>query len=134
MIAVDFNHDKKLDLAVDYGYSIQILLSNGDGTFSQGNFVSVGYMGALVAGDFNNDGTPDLAVTTNQNGREGVAVIPGKGDGSFGAPVITGDDLNGLALATADFDGDGNADLVVGGFESSHIVVLLGNGDGTFPS
>jgi len=134
MVVDDFNHDKILDRALNYGSLVQVMLGKGDGTFTSGKFVGVSTMDAIVAGDFNHDGNPDLAVTTNQFSRDGVAIFLGKGDGSFGAPVLTSVDLEGVALATADFDGDGNADLVVGGFESSHILVLLGNGDGTFPS
>jgi uncharacterized 2Fe-2S/4Fe-4S cluster protein (DUF4445 family) len=38
VVAGDFNHDNKLDLAVAVGtsYSVSILLGNGDGTFQPG--------------------------------------------------------------------------------------------------
>ena len=42
-----------------------------------------GLSGALAAGDFNNDGKPDLAVA-NLNS---VSIVLGNGDGSFQPPV-----------------------------------------------
>jgi hypothetical protein len=36
------------------------------------------------------------------------------------------------AMASADFNGDGTLDLVVGSYQGSYLGVLIGNGDGTF--
>src|SRR2546426_210861 len=51
---------------------------------------------------------------------------------SFAAPVMydTGEDA--YSLAVGDFNGDGKLDLAVAIPGSENIVVLLGNGDGTF--
>jgi hypothetical protein len=86
-----------------------------------------------VAGEFTSDARMDVAV----GNLDGVAVLPGSGGGALGNAIQT--DLPGnssaTALAAADFDEDGNLDLVAvtadfGGFDA--ILVLLGNGDGTF--
>ena len=69
--------------------SVSVLMGNGDGTFqSAQSFASGGYETNSVAiGDFNGDGNPDLALTsqcldsTCQNG--GVSVLLGNGDGTF---------------------------------------------------
>ncbi len=41
-------------------------------------------------------------------------------------------DVNPVALATGDFDGDGHTDIAVANFGSGDVSILLGNGDGTF--
>ena len=79
---------------------------------------------AVVAGDFNGDRRPDLAVDTWY---QGLFVLLNTG-GSFGRPIRTGGELNyrlGLPMV-ADFNGDGKDDLVTA--EG----VLLSRGDGTF--
>ena len=83
---------------------------------------------AVVTGDFNNDGIPDLAVTNSQS--QTVSVLLGNGDGTFRhqqtVPVGTGE-----WITTFDFNGDGALDLAVANAEGN-VGVLLGNGDGTF--
>jgi RHS repeat-associated protein len=69
----DFNGDGKLDLAVGNaaGMAVEtILLGNGDGTFqpAPGSPVTVSQgSDAIALGDFNGDGTPDLAVANQWN-------------------------------------------------------------------
>src|SRR5207245_241145 len=36
------------------------------------------------------------------------------------------------ALAAGDFNGDGKRDLAIANYYSSNVVIMLGNGDGTF--
>jgi FG-GAP-like repeat/RTX calcium-binding nonapeptide repeat (4 copies) len=74
----------------------------------------VGYAGAAypldtVVGDFNGDGKADL-VTINDTQ---VSVLPGNGDGTFGAAQTTavGSDLR--SAAAGDFNGDGRLDLAI---------------------
>lgn len=81
--APDLNNDGKVDLLVadlrQSGPIIQSLLGNGDGTF--GTPISTGVpSGKTAVGDFNDDGTPDIATTTRT---AALHYAFGNGDGTF---------------------------------------------------
>lgn len=94
---------------------------------------------SIVAADFNGDGIADLAVLNlggNSSGPTGgsVSVLIANGDGSFQPPVQYSAP-SGCApyyIATGDFMGDGNQDLLLVCGLSTELVVFPGNGDGTF--
>lgn len=138
----DFNGDGKLDLAVtereDPGY-VAVLLGDGNGFFQGPTQYSVGhYPLAVTAADFNGDGKIDLAVIDENSTRfsltGAMAVLLGNGDGTFQTAHIFDSitDAYPKWITTADFNGDGKADLVVVNLYSNDITELLGNGDGTF--
>ncbi len=93
---------------------------------------SIDQSSGLVIADLNNDNKPDIVLGAGQ----GINVALGNGDGTF-QPftnfIPSGSGVNAasvLASAAADFDGDGNIDLVL--YSSAGIVILPGKGDGTF--
>lgn len=136
----DLNGDGIPDLFVkDYFGTYNVLLGNGDGTFTAGTseFGPSSEMGSFVIGDFNNDGIPDVAaIDSNYGSNNSITIFLGKGDGTFTAASISpAVGTNPSGIATADFNGDGNADLAVSQEDSSghgQIVIFFGNGDGTF--
>jgi hypothetical protein len=134
----DFNHDGKLDLAVvDYGNQVSILLGNGDGTFQPAKKYAVGQGSFLIdigVGDFNEDGNIDIVATVSLVGNNGgsIALLLGKGDGTFRRAQYINTGNSPLSIAVADLNGDHHLDLWVGGNGGSS--VLLGKGDGTFGS
>ena len=135
----DFDGDGNLDLALaNYGSgTLTVLLGNGNGTFTPtATNPAIGNSPlSLAVGDFNRDAIQDLAVVDVSNGQ--VMVLLGNGDGSFQAPTAAAPLPNSTSysLVVGDFNGDGNPDLAVanyGSFGTGQVLILLGNGNGTF--
>ena len=133
----DFNGDGKQDVAITSygGNSVSILLGNGAGGFAaaSGSPLAVGSLPvAVAAGDFNGDGTQDLAVTNS--GDSTVTVLLGNGTGGFsaaaGSPFATGTEPSSIAVG--DFNRDGVLDLAISNSGNGSVSVLLGNGAGGF--
>ncbi len=92
-------------------------------------------VGAAI-GDLNGDGILDI-VGANDEGT--VTVLLGYGDGSFrpGSVFNVSPQSNINAIAIADVNGDGQADLLIAAWGvlaagEGYVIVMLGNGDGTF--
>jgi FG-GAP-like repeat len=89
---------------------------------------------SVAVGNFNGDGSPDLAVA--DRGGNSVRILLGNGNGTFApqTPIAVGNAPD--AIAVGDFNGDGKLDLAVAnsyfGTNGGTVSVLLSNGNGTF--
>ncbi len=83
----------------------------------------------LATADFNGDGRPDLALIDAYSDQ--LSIMPGNGDGTFGAPVYSVSLNSPGTLTLGDFNGDGKTDLAMPN-NYGPLTVLLGKGDGTF--
>jgi len=98
----------------------------------------------ILVEDFNGDGVADLAIanrgplqlpTHPQPGNDTVAVLIGRGDGSFHAACDYHVGFAPYTVAGGDFNQDGVVDLAVVCFQSHNnrdLAILHGRGDGTF--
>ena len=140
----DFNGDGCPDLAVaDQNIStslpsvVSILLGEFDAVHQTctGMFLppvpyQVGkFPEAIALGDFNGDGTLDLAVSCYDT--SSIAVLYGKGDGTFTEPATSLSPTNAPdAIAVADFNGDGLPDIATAD-EQGGAVSVFTNKNGT---
>ncbi|MGB6688124.1 MAG: Ig-like domain repeat protein [Terracidiphilus sp.] len=133
VLAGDFNHDGKADLAAIQAGSntLTVLLGRGDGTFDPGVDYAVGNGPAsLIVADVKGEGGLDLiAVNRDENT---FSVLQGKGDGTFEPAVDYTAGNSPVAVAAGDFNGDGHTDFAVLNSGDRTISLPLGHGDGTF--
>ncbi|HZW79628.1 MAG TPA: FG-GAP-like repeat-containing protein [Candidatus Deferrimicrobiaceae bacterium] len=106
-------------------------------------YSSGGYQAsAVVVGDVNRDGRPDLVIANQCNSgcvNGTVSILLGNGDGTFQPAVAyNSGGSRALSVAVVDVNDDGKPDVVVANSCASSscpngsVSILLGNGDGTF--
>lgn len=126
----DFNDDGKLDLAVAERTNpyVDILLGNGNATFTMGNRLTVATGNRyLEVNDFNNDGKDDLV---SINGDE-LIIHLGVGGGNFTNDLggIGGNDIGGVSVG--DYNNDNNQDIALL-YSSGFVGIRVGDGKGSF--
>ena len=111
-VAADFDGDGNVDIAIVNSATNAVLIAfgNGDGTLQPQTAVSTPEMQAsgtrLKAGDFTGRGKVDLALQGNV-----LEILPGNGDGTFGAGVVYGNERSTILLVE-DVVGDGKKELI----------------------
>lgn len=110
-------------LLAAWGFSAELLTQPRSLTLPAG-----GGAGAVLIGDLNRDGKPDIFARAGHS----LSVYLGDGSGRFersaGSPFAAGDNPSDLTLG--DFDEDGRLDVAVANHETSYLSVLLGDGKG----
>ncbi len=98
------------------GVSTQVYRNNGDGTFTNMVSVAGAFLGAVAWGDYDNDGDLDLAVTgRGASGAALTSVYRNDGGWAFNDIGAGLPPLEYSALAWADYDNDGDLDLLLTG-------------------
>jgi len=115
-VVLDFNRDGHPDLAVARDSTVDILLGMGGCQFQpMVEYALTDTVQALVSGDVNGDGLPDLVAATKDGA---LSLLLGGPDGTFQVvPLSVGGTLDATfpALMVGDFTGDGKADVMLGG-------------------
>lgn len=129
-VAVDINQDSHLDFIAGEG-GLSIYLGDGHGNFQLKPLSSPGNYTGIAAADFDKDQKIDF-VAASWLAPSDLQSFRGAGDGTFSGPNSLSNPLiqNPFKLATADFNSDGNADLLLSSLDA--VFVIFGNGDGTF--
>ncbi len=135
----DLNQDGILDIVTANTSSdnVTVLVGNGNGSFgSPLNFDVQADNPAFVAiEDFNGDDWLDIVTSNYESDNTSILLsIPSdNGNRTFGSPInfaVRGNEPEEIGVA--DFNEDGNPDIVVANENSDNVSVLLGDGNGRF--
>ncbi len=134
----DATGDGKADIITAVSGSMEVFPGNGDLTFGA-VILSTSEPYKFTTADFNHDGKIDVGMIMQQPsfGTDTIATALGNGNGTFQAiRTQTGSSvLENLRISAdleaADFNGDGNIDLLTFNYASNDVSLFLNNGDGS---
>ncbi len=115
-----------------YSSSANVLLGNGDGSFSGPNttWLGNGYHTSAAVADFNGDLIQDFATANRDYGT--VSVLRGDVSGNLVPLADFSAGTTPSSVAAGDVDGDDDIDLVTANTYGNGVSVLLGDGAGVF--
>ena len=134
-LGMDFNNDRKTDLAVvnEVSRDFRIFLNNGinfDTMLSIYPLPAGNYPSPSEAADFNLDGKVDIVI--GNAGNNILSLFIGQGNAVFSPEVPNVASNNVRGVAVGDIDGDGDDDVVTANRGGSNISIFKNNGNGTF--
>jgi hypothetical protein len=109
---------------------LTISLGQADGSFKQvASQPALGHHPTdIVAGDFNNDGIPDLLVGDDDGA---LMLFLGDGTGRMSSAGEVAHLSSVVSIAVGDFNHDGVLDVAVSDWRASSVTILLGTGKGS---
>jgi hypothetical protein len=125
----DFDGDGSMDIAaVNVGTSdVVVFLNESSGKFALLMPFALSrpptQRAGFIAFEVDGDGAVDLAISNTEEGS--VTVLRGRGDGTFGSEFVFHSGPDARAPVSADFDLDGDFDLVLGNRQAMSITVFL---------
>lgn len=131
----DFNNDGWTDLVLIGGANFEVFIYlNNNGSFSTGTLIDSSnptMLNDVAVADFDGNGSDDLVIIAQHS----IDFYRNDGTGSFTKENILSTSTSPKVLechdlATADFNADGQLDLVVG--ETAGLVIYLNSGTGVF--
>jgi hypothetical protein len=132
----DFNGDGNLDMATSDGQDavIRRFLGDGKGAFSMETTPIPTEANTLAVADFNRDGRDDLAAVGGFSGSSSPAGATALRLVLSGQPtsILLEEDVLSSAVQAADVDRDGQPDILYLAESTNELVILAGNGNGTF--
>jgi hypothetical protein len=139
VVAADFDGDGQADVAVSGTAggpnTLTFRRANGNGSFGPAtpSALPAGDVVSSAAARVNGDSALDVVVLFQDK----LAALLGNGNGTFQPAIVTPGGTRFLAMAVADFNGDGYLDVTAAdagdfGAQNGRVAVVLGNSDGTF--
>ncbi|MFI8823941.1 FG-GAP-like repeat-containing protein [Streptomyces sp. NPDC053431] len=138
--AADFDGDSISDLMArhDPTGTLKVWFGRGDGTYDKAKDLTLGWQNysQTTAADFTGDGKADILARYEGPADESVPqntlrMWVNRGDGTFNTPRNVTGGWNFTQTATADFGGDGKADIIARD-PDGNLKMWAGRGDGTF--
>ena len=124
LVAADLNRDGRPDLVTTHESGVSVRLGDGTG-FVEGEFYPVDSAAPRFAAvaDLVGDGFADLLIVETDAAR--VRLLRGAGDGSFAEGATLQAGAEPTSVTSADFDGDGDVDVVVCNRRGDSVTVFL---------